>query len=353
MITNSKNSLANIKGKRKALNAQTYHEVKVSRVSLKGQSYGLIQPAGTPPKLALWAANNTAQIHQSLNDNGAVLFRGFDDLSRDGFEAFAEAVCEHVINDNAEHNRTSVSGKVYTPVVYPAEKKILWHNENSYNQQWPLKIIFGSQLAAEQGGATPIVDSRKVLQFLRPELVKEFTAKGVMYVRTYDGRMGNSWQQVFQTDDKQTAEQKCIEQQMSFRWLDEQRLQTRAVRPAVTAHPVSGELSWFNQAQHWHTQCLDDKVRQALLKLCEFDELPRQCFFGDGSVISDAVMAEICQVYQALEISFCWQNNDVMLVDNVMMAHARNPYVGDRKLLVSMGDLCGFDDCAALEVQHG
>ena len=43
---------------------------------------------------------------------------------------------------------------------------------------------------------------------------------------------------------------------------------------------------------------------------------------------------------------FQWQKGDVILVDNIRAAHARDPYEGSRKIVVAMGDMF---DRAALE----
>ena len=42
----------------------------------------------------------------------------------------------------------------------------------------------------------------------------------------------------------------------------------------------------------------------------------------------------------AEEKVFSWQAEaDLLLVDNMLVAHARNPYVGNRSVLVCMGEL--------------
>jgi hypothetical protein len=33
-----------------------------------------------------------------------------------------------------------------------------------------------------------------------------------------------------------------------------------------------------------------------------------------------------------------WQNGDLLLVDNVRTAHSREPYEGDREVVVGLGD---------------
>jgi len=33
-----------------------------------------------------------------------------------------------------------------------------------------------------------------------------------------------------------------------------------------------------------------------------------------------------------------WRTGDVLLVDNVLLAHGRRPFTGDRRVLVAMSD---------------
>ena len=41
--------------------------------------------------------------------------------------------------------------------------------------------------------------------------------------------------------------------------------------------------------------------------------------------------------FQAEARQFDWQAGDVMLVDNMLASHARRPFTGARRVLVSMG----------------
>jgi alpha-ketoglutarate-dependent taurine dioxygenase len=58
-------------------------------------------------------------------------------------------------------------------------------------------------------------------------------------------------------------------------------------------------------------------------------------------------MDEILGVYRELEVSFRWRKNDIVLLDNLLTAHARNRFKGERKLLVAMGDMLSYDDVRA------
>ena len=96
------------------------------------------------------------------------------------------------------------------------------------------------------------------------------------------------------------------------------------------------------QAQHWHVSCLDTRTRRRLTGMFSDEELPRHCYYGDGTPIEDSVMSEILDVYARLEVCFPWRAGDVLLVDNVLAAHARNVYEGERKMLVAMGDMMSY-----------
>jgi hypothetical protein len=67
--------------------------------------------------------------------------------------------------------------------------------------------------------------------------------------------------------------------------------------------------------------------------------MPRHVYFGDGSPIDDEVMALLGRLYEECAVRFDWQRGDVVMLDNLLAAHARDPYEGPRKIAVAMGDL--------------
>jgi CheY-like chemotaxis protein len=56
-----------------------------------------------------------------------------------------------------------------------------------------------------------------------------------------------------------------------------------------------------------------------------------------GSPIEAQVIEELRQAYSEETITFPWQQGDILMLDNMLVAHGRAPYAGDRKILVSMG----------------
>src|SRR5580693_5497136 len=221
----------------------------------------VVLPAADGVDLADWARHNRALVEEQLLQHGGLLFRGFGIDGPPAFERFAQTLCREFFAENGEHPRASVSGNVYTPVFYPPDQRLLWHNENSFNHRWPRKIWFGCARPADRGGETPVADSRQVYQRIDPRLRDRFAKLGILYVRNYGQGVGLDWRTVFRTDDRAEVERICRENRLDCEWKTGDRLRTRCLRPAVVRHPVTGEWSWFNQAQHWHPSCLDAETR--------------------------------------------------------------------------------------------
>jgi amino acid adenylation domain-containing protein len=304
----------------------------------------VLRPKIDDVDLAEWSAANRSFVEEELRRHGALLFRGFGIDTPETFERFAGAVADELFNENGEHPRDSVSGNVYTPVFYPPDRQLLWHNENSFNRSWPLKILFCCVHPAETGGETPLVDSRAVYRRIRPEVRDRFAERGVMYVRNYGEGIGLDWKTVFGTEDRSVVEEHCRRGRLGFEWKEGDRLRTTAVRPAVIDHPATAEPCWFTQAQHWHVSCLDPETRASITAVFEEHDYPRNCYYGDGAPIADEDMQHVLDVYRELEVAFPWHRGDVVLVDNVLTAHGRNPFSGQRKILVALGEMTWFDE---------
>lgn len=303
----------------------------------------LVVPPHPGDDLARFVASRRQDLLRTLDASGAILLRDFSPRGVERFGATARAMLDRLTDDGGEHERASLEDGVYAPVYFPPEQVLLWHNENSFNPRWPTRIMFGCRVAASRGGETTLVDSRALLGAMRPELLRRFERDGVMYVRNYRAGVGRSWRQVFGTDRRDEVEARCREMDLRHAWLGD-HLRTWCVRDATVTHPRTGRRSWFAQLQHWHPACLDPELRADLASMCAPDEMPRSCRFGDGTPIDDDVMRELCALYSALEVVVAWQPGDVLVLDNLAVAHGRKPFAGERKLVVAMGDEHGFDE---------
>ncbi|MHC1548035.1 TauD/TfdA family dioxygenase [Phyllobacterium sp. K27] len=282
-------------------------------------------------------AHQFARDH--LTREGAILFRGFAKGSVGDFNAFARSFGHELASyEFASTPRSKIESGVYSSTEYPADQWIPQHNEQAYTLRWPLKIWFYCDTPAEEGGETPVVDSRSVFRKLRPELRDLFARKKLMYVRNYGNGLDLPWHQVFQTERREEVEAFCHAQDIQWEWLDDGRLRTRQLCQAVTTHPLTGENLWFNQAHLFHVSGLAKDVRESLLEIVEEEDLPRNVYFGDGTPIDDELLDEIRTVYLDGLFAFPWEEGDVLMLDNMLVTHGRAPFKGKRRVLVAMAE---------------
>jgi alpha-ketoglutarate-dependent taurine dioxygenase len=268
-----------------------------------------------------------------------VLFRGFGVDGSDGFRSFARGFGHPLLGyEFGSTPRSRVGDGVYSSTEYPAHQHIPLHNEQSYARDWPLKIWFHCAIAAARGGETPIADSRQVYRRVDPAIRRRFAERGVLYVRNYGNGLDVPWQRVFDTGDRAAVEAYCRAHAIEFAWTDDGELRTWQVAQAVAHHPRSREPVWFNQAHLFHVSALEPAVREALLDAVEPDRLPRNACYGDGSAIEDSVLHDIRAVYAELQVVFPWQTGDVLMLDNMLVAHGRTPFTGPRKVIVAMAE---------------
>ena len=333
----------------KKLRSSRRKAVDLSQVSSIKTDY--LQPGETLPlvvepniedlNLAEWAKSNREFIETKLLRHGAILFRRFNVDSVPEFERFALSICPELFGEYGDLPREGVSGKVYGSTPYPSDQSILFHNESSHMHRWPMKIWFYCVKAAEQGGETPIVDIRKAYELLDPKIRERFMQKKLMYVRNYIEGLDVSWQSFFRTTDRSVVEDYCRKVSMDFEWKNGSNLRTRQVCPAVVKHPKTGEMVFFNQLQLHHVSCLEPTVRESLLSVFREEDLPRNVYYSDGSRIEDSVVEEIREIYQKIAVNFRWREGDVLMLNNMLTAHGRNPYTGPRKIVVAMGEMMG------------
>lgn len=308
----------------------------------------VIQPAVDGVNLIIWAANNREQIEAWLLRHGGILFRNFNVRAVGEFEQFIQALSGALLDYSYRSTpRSWVSGKIYTSTEYPAAQSIPLHNEMAYSLNWPMKICFFCVKVAEQGGETPIADSRKIFQRLDPKIKDKFMQKKVLYVRNYGDKVDLTWQNVFQTTSQSDVESYCQQAGIEYEWKDSVsaagrdsvlRLRTRQICQSVATHPKTGETVWFNQAHLFHVSSLNPEVRQSLISTFKEDDLPRNAYYGDGSPLEDSVLDEIRDLYQQEAVIFPWQEGDILMLDNMLAAHGRLPFVGSRKVVVGMAE---------------
>jgi hypothetical protein len=281
---------------------------------------------------------NKEEVDLKLREYGAIVFKGFGVKAISHFERVSEQLCDNLYTQYGDLPSISDSKKVYGATPYPPKKIIYFHNEASHTPTFPSKQLFLCVKAAPEGGGLSIVDGREVLRKLPKELVEEFSEKKLMYTRNFIPYVDVKWQDFFGTTEKNELESICKKDSLEFEWKKGDVFSTRRKAPAIIRHPITNELTWFNQIQLHHPGMMDEKIYKVLRRSYEEVDLPRYVCFGDGSPIPNETLSIISNVLKKESATIQAKEGDIIYLDNLLVAHCRLPYRGDREVRVALGD---------------
>ncbi len=209
----------------------------------------------------------------------------------------------------------------------------------SYSNAYPRILFFFCSIAPEVGGETPIVDGRVLFKKTDKALIERFKNKKVKYIMNLCNKygMGRSWQQAFETEDKEKVEEFLKNSAKKYIWKSDGSLRIEEIVDPIIEHPITKELVFFCQAPQWHPISLDEKTRDAMYGIMSEQDFYHFVSFGDDSLISEDDLKQITDLAEQEQVKFPWQQGDILMVDNILSLHAREPFSGPRKILVSMG----------------
>lgn len=277
-----------------------------------------------------------------LNKSGAVLFRGFAITDAPTLRRFASETSDGLwgyVNGNSP--RTKLGDGIYTASEYPPHLPISLHNELSYSATWPGRIYFSCPQPAAVGGMACMADSRTIFDCMPESVIDLFEEHGgVRYVRVLPGSpgFGATWQQTFDTEDLSEVRRFCQENENLLEILDNGYIRVSNVTPAYRVDPESGRRIWFNQADQFHPSGLPADTYEALLDIYDGNEtlFPQNASFGDGTAFPLELLADIRSIQESCQRTFPWEANDVLILNNSLVAHGRLPFEGPRQLYVAL-----------------
>ncbi|PWV45669.1 TauD/TfdA family dioxygenase [Nocardiopsis sp. L17-MgMaSL7] len=286
-------------------------------------------------------------ITAELTSAGSVLVRGLPVQDAAAFGRVRDVLLpQPAAYKEKATPRTDFGGGVFSSTDLPAIQPIRLHNENSYTLDFPGTLLFCCVVAPDKGGATTVGDMREVLELVPEDLRRRFEEHGWLLVRNYSALAGLPWQTSFATESPAEVEAYCAENVIGCEWLDEETLRTRQRRSAIVTHPGTGERVWFNHAAFWSRWSLDEDVRDVLLETYGEEGLPFETFVGDGTPLTREEADALNDAYSRATRRETYQVGDLLMVDNILNAHGREAFEGDRKILVAMGDPVPLADCA-------
>jgi alpha-ketoglutarate-dependent taurine dioxygenase len=303
-----------------------------------------------------WIKENRSSLQERLLRDGALLFRGFPVQNQKGFYSFLDLFIEpheKLLDYTAGITpRKKVDKKIYTSTSAPAFVKILLHPEMCYVKNFPSKICFYCDQPSTQGGETPLADARQILKEIPADIIKIFEDKRIIYhrhmlylssLRKLFGKALSSinvstWNYAFETDNKEEVEVACKKFGLSYTWNNDRSLTTEARVNAIQKHPKTDEKVWFNTIHFFiHEKYMFGNFLGPIFRV--FRKLTGEkfeVFFGDGKVISPSIKKRVLEIIDKNTWTFQWQKGDVLIIDNYLCMHGRNPYAGHRKIYAGL-----------------
>jgi len=294
-------------------------------------------------------------IRSALPRHGAVLLRETGVTEPDDLEWFLAELTGSSPSayDGGVSPRRRVAGRVYTSTELPGHIPLGLHNELSYSSKYPSSLAFLGRSRATSGGETLLANGRAVLAGIDREVVSAFERRGVRYDFTYPGRnrmletlnrvsgglVGKTWMEVFETDDRALAEERCRRAGFEVDPSDGEGIRAHVVRPATITHPQTGEKAWFNhahvfepnpQASGWAAYA-ETKVAYLWPSLHL-----HAATYGDGSRIPRRALDAVGRAIARETVSILLEPTDLLLIDNLVCMHGRARFRGPRKVLVAM-----------------
>lgn len=312
---------------------------------------------GSLDELCAWLAERSGQIDGLVYRHGGILLRGFSCLQRATdfqrvLDVLAPKLMEYV---GGSAPRRVVSGRIMTTTELPGRYSVPLHQEMAYTDNSPDRLAFFCEVAAPVGGETTVGDMRRVTRRIDPAVLHRFEAhKGIQIRRnlpppgTVASRPGipRAWTEVFGTTDPAAAERTVARSGWRAEWLPNGSMQLwQEIRPAMRAHPRTGDRVWYNQVHRFSPigmlkrlrhDGMEDEARSLEKLLAEAPHLLDRAFHGDGTPIADEDVVHVFDILTEEAVPLRWQRGDLLIIDNILVSHGRRAYSGDRLVLTAL-----------------
>jgi alpha-ketoglutarate-dependent taurine dioxygenase len=325
--------------------------------------------------LSNFLKENSTSLKNDLAEFGAILLRGFETRTDQDFELtltsiegfrpisevlYKEAGRQIIENTNAVFPTNSIY-KTGGTIDLPS-----FHNENYYSPDVPRHISFFCKQPSSLGGETGLVNMTKLYANLPEQLRSKLKSKSLLtlYVEL------ESWANECNRSVSDLIGF-CHDHQLPVIAAGGKHYFT-LFKPSVITHPDSGDECLLLNFNHLNSQGLSDFILQEfkkdyrgkrwwfhqacwmipdwLLSLKYFSwketfellksrskttQLP---YFGDdlNSIFSKQDFPLLAKLIRRHHTTFLWKKNDILIIDNLKMAHEGMPGAGERLLRVMM-----------------
>lgn len=277
---------------------------------------------------------SAADLATELDRCGHLLVRGGSAIGEEDILRILSGDGEVMDYRYGNAARKQVEGSSAVEVTpWPKELGILPHSELTYHPEFPGRVAFVCKEPAAFGGETPIYDCALAFDHLAPELQAKAERHNVIfrkrYVESNNHERYPGWQQVL---GKNTTPRHLMDHFVSLGYhckqLDVEEngeiitvVETQLIRPAVYEYQGRKCLhsSIVGIAPYWY-----EKVWQG-------KEQPLTVTWDDGTAIAFDELRQLEQALHLARINYNnWQRHDLLILDNLRIAHGRMPFIGNR-----------------------
>jgi alpha-ketoglutarate-dependent taurine dioxygenase len=286
-----------------------------------------------------------------MHNYGYVHVRMGKDASVHQMEDAARSLMGLQRNSGGEYNggggvsRNTIQGSAWmdTSAGAPSQIPVQFHNEMAYSKQFPKHVAFAMVMQASEDGTTLLADNLHLTELLSSSLKQKLQTLGVQYIRNLNDKSQRdspefftSWQDAFLTEDETTALRKGnTEESMLRRHEDGIRMVHITWCPVFYVHPDHGEL-YFSSILNRHGSWMDGHPTWNHMPLAD---RPYHCVWGDGTEFAEAELAELREVHEKSTIANRLVPGDIVVVDNLRVAHGRTAYKGKRQMGLLLSDM--------------
>jgi alpha-ketoglutarate-dependent taurine dioxygenase len=304
-----------------------------------------------------WLEEERANLEREVHRYAAVLVRGVKAVdSAQNFESFMGAIAPQLMDYiGGTSPRKKVHGKIMTATELPCDFSIPLHQEMSYTDDAPDRIVFDCLSPASEGGCTTIGDMRRITERIDAQVRLRFAAKnGVQLRRTLPCAaslhkkpgVAKVWSEVFDTHDAEEASRVAARRGWRLAWLDDGSAQLwQEVRPATKVHAVTGDEVWHNQVHIFAPAAAiawarkdgrHEAADQIETALRTHPQMVDRVLHGNGEMVADEDVMHVFDVMDQAATPLHWQRHDVLILDNVLAAHGRTSFRGPRNVLAAL-----------------
>jgi hypothetical protein len=294
-----------------------------------------------------WAARHRDELSALLLAHGSVLVSGLEVRTAGALAEVRAALglCPAELNEQFAERLMLCDG-VYSAPHWPADREQCLHHEQGYGIDFPRVLLIACLTPARTGGAMLVGDTRAVLDYLPAELVARFRAAGWLLERNFRPYFGLTWSAALGGSNPDEAENICAARLVGFTWEPDGTLHLTQRRSAIVRHPMTGAECWFNDVGFFSQWSVDAEERQVLLSAFGDRGLPFNARFGDDEPIGEESWRKVLDGYDAVVRRVPWRAGDLLLIDNVLCAHGREPYTGDWELAFAPAETVSLADCS-------